>query len=183
MQHAPDALDYEDSRSLLGSLAPCGPRLTTPSRDRLFGEPDRQATPLAQRGIVFRPVRHPMPLPRDVVSASGIGFERHSGHPTDRELGDGLLSHEVAATNRPICATRSLPTQAKKRCFQIGVHVKLPLLGIVDPVREAYCRQFVGQELVMTKVSTSRCALHSGPVRPRSAIVRRQEVEVASRIS
>jgi len=40
-------------------------------------EPDREATSLAQGCIVLRPIRHPVPLLRDAVTASSIGLERH----------------------------------------------------------------------------------------------------------
>jgi hypothetical protein len=60
-------------------LALFSPRFWTVSR--LFGEPDRQATPLAQDSIVFRPIRHPVPLSRNVVPVSGVSFERHGAHP------------------------------------------------------------------------------------------------------
>ena len=56
----------------------------------LFGEPDRQAATLAQGGIVFRPVRHPMLLLRDVMTAIGIGLEGHGGHPRGLWMGAGL---------------------------------------------------------------------------------------------
>ncbi len=64
-----------------GLPAPGGPWLGLPRRDRRLGEPDGQATPLAERGVVFSPVRHPVPLFRDVVPAIGIRLERQSGCP------------------------------------------------------------------------------------------------------
>jgi hypothetical protein len=45
----------------------------------LVREPDGQASPLAQAGIVLGPVRHSMPLLADGVTASGIGLEGHGG--------------------------------------------------------------------------------------------------------
>ena len=60
--------------------APCRPWLGPPGRDRLFAEPDRQAAALPQGSIIFRPVGYPILLFGDVMTAIGIGFERHSGH-------------------------------------------------------------------------------------------------------
>src|SRR2546430_17028786 len=61
--------------------APRGPWFGAPSRDRLFAEPDRQTATLAQASIIFRPVRYPILLPGDVMTAIGIDLERHGGHP------------------------------------------------------------------------------------------------------
>jgi hypothetical protein len=50
------------------------PRLRLPTRQRLFGEPDRQASAIAKRSTIVPPVRHSMPL-----TALGIKLERHDG--------------------------------------------------------------------------------------------------------
>ena len=65
---------------IVGLTAPRGPWFGAPGRDRLFGEPHRQAATLAQRSIIFRPVRYPILLFRNVVTAIGIGLEWHGGH-------------------------------------------------------------------------------------------------------
>jgi len=39
-----------------------------------------QAATLAQGSIIFRPVRYPILLLRNVVTAIGIGLEWHGGH-------------------------------------------------------------------------------------------------------
>jgi len=57
--------------------APRGPWFGTPGRDRLVAEPDRQTATLAQASIIFRPVRYPILLPGDVMTAIGIDLERH----------------------------------------------------------------------------------------------------------
>ena len=57
-----------------------GPWFCAPGRDRFFGEPHRQAATLAQGSIIFRPVRYPILLLRNVVTAIGIGLEWHGGH-------------------------------------------------------------------------------------------------------
>ena len=57
--------------------ASCRAGLGPPGGNRFLSEPDREASPLAQGRVVLRPVRHPVPLLRDVVTASGIGLEWH----------------------------------------------------------------------------------------------------------
>ena len=56
-----------------------GAGLGAPGRDRLLGEPDRQAAALAQGGVILGPVGDPVPLLGDAVTASGVGLERHGG--------------------------------------------------------------------------------------------------------
>ncbi len=55
--------------------------LGRPRRDRLVSEPHRQAAALAQAGVVSGPVRHPVLLARDVVTAVLVQLERQDGHP------------------------------------------------------------------------------------------------------
>ena len=62
--------------------ASCRARLGPPGGNRLLSEPDSQTSALAQAGVVLGPVRHPVSLLRDAVTASGIGFERHGRYPT-----------------------------------------------------------------------------------------------------
>ena len=57
------------------------PRLRLPTRQRLFGEPDRQASTITRRRIIVPPVRHPMPLTGNVMTALGIKLERHDRPP------------------------------------------------------------------------------------------------------
>ena len=42
-----------------------------------LGEPDRETASLTQTGVVLRPIRDLVPLLRNAVTASGIGFEWH----------------------------------------------------------------------------------------------------------
>jgi hypothetical protein len=66
------------------------------------------ATPLAQGSIACRPVRHPVSLPRNVVPASGVGFERHGRASDVREL--EIASYPTrpqAPTNRSVQQGRS----------------------------------------------------------------------------
>ena len=51
--------------------------LGPPGGNRLLREPDREASALAQGRVILRPIRDPVPLLRDAVTASGIGFEWH----------------------------------------------------------------------------------------------------------
>ncbi len=57
--------------------ASCRARLSPPSGDGFLGELHREASPLAQSPIVLGPIRHPVPLLRSMVTASGIVFEWH----------------------------------------------------------------------------------------------------------
>ena len=72
--------------------APRGPWFGAPGRDRFFAEPDRQTATLAQASIIFRPVRYPIPLPRDVMTAIGIDLERH-GRTSQEDYGWGSVLH------------------------------------------------------------------------------------------
>src|SRR5215212_11478370 len=54
-------------------------RLRAPGRDRLLREPDRQAPALTQADVLRAPVRHPVPRLGEVMTASGVGLERHRG--------------------------------------------------------------------------------------------------------
>ena len=64
--------------------ASCRAGFSLPGRNRLFREPDRQTSPLAQRGVVLGPVRHLVPLFGNVVTASGMSLEGHGKYPTWR---------------------------------------------------------------------------------------------------
>jgi hypothetical protein len=57
------------------------PRLPLPTRQRLLGETDRQASAIAKRRIIVPPVRHPMPLTRNVMTALGVKLERYDRPP------------------------------------------------------------------------------------------------------
>jgi hypothetical protein len=56
-------------------------RCGTPSCECFLGEPYCEAAPLAQGCVVRRPIRQPVPLLGDMVTASGIGLERHGRCP------------------------------------------------------------------------------------------------------
>jgi hypothetical protein len=57
--------------------ASCRARLSAPSRNGFLSEPDCQTSPLAQGRVILCPVRHPVPLLWNAVTASGVGFEWH----------------------------------------------------------------------------------------------------------
>ena len=79
-------------------------RLGPPSRNGVLGEPDRETSPLAQGGIVFGPVLHPVPPLGDAVTASSIGLERHV--EIRNQEGTAFLCHPDQGTNPPIRATQ-----------------------------------------------------------------------------
>ena len=89
----------QDGNAGIGRLpAPCRPRLGLPGRDRLLGEPHRQASAPAQAGIVIAPVRDLEPLPGDAVATVGVGFERHRASQVRRQW----LSYYPGPLTRPI---------------------------------------------------------------------------------
>ena len=53
--------------------------LGLPRRNRCFREPDGQAPALAQRDVIGSPIRHSVPLLRDVMTAILVRFEWHGG--------------------------------------------------------------------------------------------------------
>src|SRR6266436_3864037 len=55
--------------------------LGLPRRNRRFREPDGQASALAQRDVIGSPIRHSVPLLRDVMTAILVRFEWHGGCP------------------------------------------------------------------------------------------------------
>src|SRR4029077_1262576 len=88
---------------IVGLTAPRSPWFGAPGRDRLVAEPDRQTATLPQPSIIFRPVRYPIPLPGDVMTAIGIGLERHGGHP--KRTMDGVASSHLGLLSQ-ICRPR-----------------------------------------------------------------------------
>src|SRR5438270_8798844 len=86
---------------IAGLTAPRGPWFCAPGRDRLFGEPHRQTATLAQGSIIFRPVRYPILLLRNVVTAIGIGLEWHGGHLRGVVDGGSPLPSGTAQSDLP----------------------------------------------------------------------------------
>src|SRR3954470_15768768 len=87
-----------------GEYQGCPPRvvcgwLRAPGRDRLLREPDRQAPALTQADVIRAPARHPVALLGDVVTASGMGLERHQEFP-GIVGGGGSLPHPPCEAKR-----------------------------------------------------------------------------------
>ena len=61
--------------------APRRPGLRLPTRQRFFGEPDRQASTIAKRCVIIPPIGHSMPLTGNVAPALGMKLERHDRPP------------------------------------------------------------------------------------------------------
>jgi hypothetical protein len=61
-----------------------------PCRHRLLGEPDRQASPLYQSGIILRPIRQPISRLGKLVTAAFVEFVRHEFPKRSRRNGSGL---------------------------------------------------------------------------------------------
>ncbi len=81
-EHRTDRERRQDGRRRIPGLATAGRAwLGRPRFDCVAGELHRQAAALAQAGIVDRPVRHLVPLPRNVVTAVLVQLERQDGHP------------------------------------------------------------------------------------------------------
>src|SRR5207253_6965054 len=75
-----------------------------PCRNRCFREPDGQAPALAQRNVIGSPIRHSVPLLRDVMTAILVGFEWHDDDP--RSGTGSQIYRPFLAAQRPIRATR-----------------------------------------------------------------------------
>src|SRR3954452_1157103 len=87
---------------IVGLTAPRRPWFGAPGRDRFFAEPNRQTATLAQASIIFRPVRYPILLPGDVMTAIGIDLERH-GRTSQQDYGWGsVLPSGTAQPDLPL---------------------------------------------------------------------------------
>jgi hypothetical protein len=60
-----------------GLTTACSAGFGAPGSDGFLSEPDGEATALAQGRVILGPIRDPIPLLRNAVTASGIGFEWH----------------------------------------------------------------------------------------------------------
>ena len=84
--------------------ASCGAGFGPPGGNCLLREPDREAAALTQGRVILRPIRDPVPLLGDAMTASGIGLDRHR---RIRDLESTvLLCVPVSAAKSPIRATR-----------------------------------------------------------------------------
>src|SRR5258705_987809 len=73
-----------------------GTWLGLPRCNRCFGEPDSQASALAQGDVIGGPIRHPVPLLRDVMAAIFVRFEWHCDSP-----GAGQCPHSYTLRPSP----------------------------------------------------------------------------------
>ena len=55
--------------------------LGLPRRNRCFSEPDGHALAVAKGEVISCPIRHPVPLLRDVMTMILVGFEWHGDGP------------------------------------------------------------------------------------------------------
>src|SRR5690349_13821031 len=79
--------------------------LGLPRRNRRFREPHGQAAALAQGAVIGGPIRHSVPLLRDVLTAILVRFEWHDDCPKVRNQA-ALLYRSLLARQRSIHATR-----------------------------------------------------------------------------
>jgi hypothetical protein len=112
-----------------------GVRLGAPGVDGFIGEPNGEASALAQSGIILPPVRHPMPLFRDVVAAIGVGFERHDWDPgvLQMEAGDLPMWGRTAEPSPANTARRCNPGPQILRSHALGSGTVLFVIGLRTP--------------------------------------------------
>src|SRR5580692_13037794 len=111
-ENRPQRQRRRDSQGRVARLAAArGAGLSLPRRNRCFREPDSQASALAQGDVIGGPIRHPVPLLRDVMAAILVRFEWHGdgpglgtgspsytlhpSPPNDRSVQQGLAGQEV----------------------------------------------------------------------------------------
>ena len=146
------AATWQERQELVFELR--GPWFCAPGRDRLFGEPHRQAATLAQGSIIFRPVRHPILLLRNVVTAIGIGLEWHDGHLRGFWMGgstlpSGMLNRfadRIAVTRESMEAVRRDRVVGEDLVFHREILLSVALLElfhVVDQRADAFDRHCV----------------------------------------
>jgi hypothetical protein len=90
------------------------PRLRLPTRQRLFGEPDRQASAISQGCIIFAPVRNSMTLAGNVASAFRMKLTwGGSGQGVDSVAHNRTPAAVSVSKVRAHCTIWSLPRQIK----------------------------------------------------------------------
>src|SRR5262249_24794009 len=72
-----------------------------PRRNRCFREPDGQAPALAQRDVIRSPIRHSVPLLRDMMTATLVRFEWHDDDPRSG-TGSQIYRPLLAANDRSV---------------------------------------------------------------------------------
>jgi hypothetical protein len=94
-EHRPQRQRRPDRQSrVVGLTTACCARLSPPGRDRVVREPDGQTSALAQGCIVLGPVRHSVPLLRNVVPGAALALKgtadvRQEGRSPPMSLGSG----------------------------------------------------------------------------------------------
>ena len=81
--------------------AASGAWLGLPRRNRGFREPDGQAPALAQGDVIGGPIRHSVPLLRDVVTAILVRFEWHGDCPGSGTAPSSYTVHLSPPTTDP----------------------------------------------------------------------------------
>ena len=119
--------------------------LGLPRRNRRFREPDGQAPALAQGDVIGGPIRHSVPLLRDVMTAILVRFEWHGDCPGS---GTGPSSYTVHLS--PPTTIRA--TRPRELAFAVGrngsrriAHHLRPDLGMLV-VADYQVRQALGWE-------------------------------------
>jgi hypothetical protein len=72
-----------------------------PGRDRRLGKPHGQTSALTEGGVILLPVRDPMPLSGDVVTAVLVDLERHGRSPGSRKKPSFYPTQLPPASKRP----------------------------------------------------------------------------------
>src|SRR5438445_6476744 len=78
-----------------------GAWLGLPRRNRCFREPDRQAPAPAQGDVIGGPIRHSVPLLRDVMTAILVRFEWHGDCPGPGTGSPSYTVHSSPPTTDP----------------------------------------------------------------------------------
>ena len=127
-EHGPERQGRQDGEGRIAGLpAPGGAWLGRPRRDRLIGEPHRQAPTLAQAGVIGRPVRDPVLLPGNVATAGLVQLEGQEGHP-GIVRGDAVLRHPALQRQPPEPCTTA-PTACTYAGRQSGGKVGTRMSG------------------------------------------------------
>src|SRR3954447_18530529 len=91
-----------------------------PGRQRLLGDPERQAAPPDQSRIIIGPVRHPIAHLGDLVAPVGIGFV---GHGSISQRNQPVLRADARAVTRPAHNLRYIraPTPKIRRLVDANI--------------------------------------------------------------
>src|SRR5467141_2761557 len=107
-ENRPQCQRRRDRQRRVARLAAArGAWLGLPRRNRRFREPDGQAPALAQGDVIGGPIRHPVPLLRDVMTAILVRCEGHDDGPGSGTDPSSYTVHS-SLPKRPIRATRCL---------------------------------------------------------------------------